>query len=252
MLEPLPLHQHDPDGWDSFACWTEVTLTYTSWRVASSSSFQAFNFGLVHEDGSTLAPVACGCRRARCHGGARREHEQELGHPLELGTTEQEQLPILGSESALDTEYVEKVCTAMKADKAPSEKAATLTAYTENTAPYDKVQNVSFISLFNPKENAKVDCAYFICPAAEEDADEPKNRNDDEPPSEDPEPEATTDKDLKAILCITTPSALEANKAPYEQAQWDRISAAVNSSNGSAAAPTLLLLAAAVLGAYFF
>ncbi|CDJ32935.1 SAG family member [Eimeria mitis] len=136
--------------------------------------------------------------------------------PLELGTTEQEQLPILGSESALDTEYVEKVCTAMKADKAPSEKAATLTAYTENTAPYNKIQNVSFISLFNPKENAKVDCAYFICPAAEEDADEPKNRNDDEPPSEDPEPEATTDKDLKAILCITTPSALEANKAPYE------------------------------------
>ncbi|KAL8439078.1 hypothetical protein Efla_006677 [Eimeria flavescens] len=37
-------------------------------------------------------------------------------------------------------------------------------AYNADSEPYNDLQNVSFVALFNPKANAKVDCAYVTCP----------------------------------------------------------------------------------------
>ncbi|CDI74849.1 SAG family member [Eimeria praecox] len=200
---------------------------------------------------------------------------------LQLGKEKTEILPITTDGSTPAEDYVNKVCGAMKAGKVPDGVTADSgegklvgtyayavqdgdegdcnaavkywkealknfsgipPVYTSNQTPYDNPQNISFISLFNPKSNPKVDCAYFVCPA--DVAESSSQRTSSDPSTE------TDKKGLKAVLCITTPSALEATKAPYTQDQWNNITAAVNS--GSAAAPALLLLIAAALGVSFF
>ncbi|CDJ51406.1 SAG family member [Eimeria brunetti] len=110
--------------------------------------------------------------------------------------------------------------------------------YTENTTPYDSLQNISFISLFNPKDSPNVDCAYFTCPAA---ATESRGQ----------EQGTSTEKGVNALICVTTPSALEAEKQPYEQEQWDKITAGLNPSSAGAAAPTAIALAAAAVAVLF-
>ena len=60
------------------------------------------------------------------------------------------------------------------------------------TAPYNDANNVSLISLFNPKEDPTVDCAYFKC------ANQAKNA-----------------VEFKALLCVTAPNALEKDKQPF-------------------------------------
>ncbi|KAL8429926.1 hypothetical protein Efla_004740 [Eimeria flavescens] len=37
-------------------------------------------------------------------------------------------------------------------------------AYNADSEPYNDLQNVSFVALFNPKARAKIDCAYVTCP----------------------------------------------------------------------------------------
>ncbi|CDJ33654.1 SAG family member [Eimeria mitis] len=139
--------------------------------------------------------------------------------------------------------------------------------YTEDTELYKDPQNVSFISLFNPKENPKVDCAYFTCPAKE---NKPKQQStdvvggtgdngekdpnadegdgdDEEEPETGEGSETTTDKEVKALLCITTPNALTQGAAPYTQAQWDQITAGLN-KNAAHALPISLGFAVAAVG----
>ncbi|CDJ56968.1 SAG family member [Eimeria maxima] len=94
------------------------------------------------------------------------------------------------------------------------------------TAPYKDANNVSLISLFNPKEEPTVDCAYFKCLNQEGNAIE-----------------------LKALLCVTTPNALKAKAQPYTEDEWKRINTAINS--GSAAVPTVIVVGAAALAALF-
>ena len=70
-------------------------------------------------------------------------------------------------------------------------------ANTEKTELYKNPANVSLIALFNPGENALVDCAYFVCPAKTASTG------------------TSAEKELKALLCVTTPKALTAEKAPF-------------------------------------
>ncbi|CDJ35224.1 SAG family member [Eimeria mitis] len=73
--------------------------------------------------------------------------------------------------------------------------------YDKSTDVYKSAKNVSFISLFNPQENPKVDCAYFTCPAGVKAKGVDSGTGDD--------------KELKALLCVTTPKALTAEVAPF-------------------------------------
>ncbi|CDJ35225.1 SAG family member [Eimeria mitis] len=134
-------------------------------------------------------------------------------------------------------EYLAKVCNAMKTNEAPVDltpktegtfayaiqegenadcKAAVdywkdaftnfngelPPAYAAGTKPYDNAQNVSFISLFNPQASPKVDCAYFVCPAATQKSKSSQDSTE-------------TDKDVKALICVTTPNALTESQKPF-------------------------------------
>ncbi|CDJ51404.1 SAG family member [Eimeria brunetti] len=107
-------------------------------------------------------------------------------------------------------------------------------AYEANTKPYDDPRNISFISLFNPKDSPKVDCAYFTCPKAA--AGDGTQRQT-----------AGTEGAVKALICVTTPNALAQGKKPYEQEQWDKLAAGLKSGSAVAATPAALALAAAAL-----
>ncbi|CDJ36648.1 LOW QUALITY PROTEIN: SAG family member [Eimeria mitis] len=201
--------------------------------------------------------------------------------------------------------YVGSVCTALKGDEVSAQGSATLAGtyayavqegasadceaavehwkaafsnfnglpprlppqYTEDTEPYDNPQNISFISLFNPSENPKVDCAYFTCPAKkagkqqqdvvpplkepeEVEEDDPESSNDVESPNPGGGSESITDKEVKALVCVTTPDALKKESAPYTQAQWDQITAGLN-KNAAPALPTFLGFAATAAGILF-
>ncbi|CDJ32985.1 SAG family member [Eimeria mitis] len=192
---------------------------------------------------------------------------------LEVAADASGQLPIHSSsdssEKQPNDDYLTKVCDAMKKGKLPdppveikpdgtfayavqegtdADCEAAVAYWKEaftnfeglppanstDASVYTSAHNVSFISLFNPKESPKVDCAYFTCPAKST----PKETGDN-----------TTEKELKALLCVTTPKALTDEAAPYSQEQWDRITTAINS--GNAGVPTFFAVAAAALAALF-
>ncbi|CDJ32987.1 SAG family member [Eimeria mitis] len=178
-------------------------------------------------------------------------------------------------------QYLSKVCDAMKTNTAPEEltpktegtfayaiqegenadcKAAVdywkdaftnfngelPPAYTAGTKPYDNAQNVSFISLFNPQASPKVDCAYFVCPAATQKS---KSSQDN----------TGTEKDVKALICVTTPSALTDDQKPFtgvivrlRQEQWDQITAGLKSSSAIPEAPAFLALVVIAFAAVLF
>ncbi|CDJ56972.1 SAG family member [Eimeria maxima] len=153
--------------------------------------------------------------------------------------------------------------------------------YEATKEPYTNPQNVSFISLFNPQENPKVYCAYFTCPATQQvgtkqtrdgnKVDEAKGTSELEtreevpqeppPPQEHPEQEEednengslegtpesgnTVGKDVKALLCVTTPNTLVDGRAPYTESQWQQITTGL-SKNAAAAVPTTFVAFAAV------
>ncbi|CDJ32257.1 SAG family member [Eimeria mitis] len=218
-----------------------------------------------------------------------------------VGKAEGEKLPIDAAPASKDvtgTAYVGSVCTALKGNAVSAQESATLDGtyayavqegatadceaavehwkaalsnfdgvppqYKEETAPYDNPQNISFISLFNPNENPKVDCAYFTCPAQQADSQQRNNLVDGEGEGEgeegDPEADSggsgpkpddggtsTTDKEVKALVCVTTPKVLNKDAAPYTQAQWDQITAGLNKS-AAPALPTFLGFVATAVG----
>ncbi|CDJ51395.1 SAG family member [Eimeria brunetti] len=125
--------------------------------------------------------------------------------------------------------------------------------YSEDTEPYNNPQNISFISLVNRKDNPKVDCVYFTCPAKPADPDQdsdtgglehgPEGRNKKQRSGN----ENTVDKEVKALRCVITPNALIASTAPYTQSQWDQVTTGL-SENAAAGVPTPLGFAAAAVG----
>ncbi|CDJ51388.1 SAG family member [Eimeria brunetti] len=228
---------------------------------------------------------------------------------LAVGKDTGEVLPIepTGSLQVTGSNYVDEVCKALKAEGSgtPTSKSTTLNGtyahavqeganadckaavdywkaalknftglpptYTSETDLYKNSQNVSFISLFNPKENPKVDCAYFTCPAKQTDNNPPVEGDGEEEEGEEGEPGggskqpgdnvknsmgrniesgdvSATDKEVKALVCITTPNALTKDTAPYTQSQWDQITTGLNGS--AAAVPTFLGLLAAAVGSF--
>ncbi|CDJ51390.1 SAG family member [Eimeria brunetti] len=222
---------------------------------------------------------------------------------LTVGKEAGEILPIDSTinQKGSGTNYVDQVCAALKAEAGGTPGAASSTlngtyahavqegvnadceaavdywkaalnnftglppTYTTDIDLYKNSQNVSFISLFNPKENPKVDCAYFTCPAKQAEDTPPEEEEEEEGDGTLPEkvPEeivpnrmrrnlenrevTTTDKEVKALVCITIPNALTKDTAPYTQSQWDQITTRLN---GSAApeVPTFLGLAATAIG----
>ncbi|CDJ32256.1 SAG family member [Eimeria mitis] len=73
------------------------------------------------------------------------------------------------------------------------------------------------------------------------------NVDNEEEPDAGKGSETTTDKEVKALLCITTPNALTQGAAPYTQAQWDQITAGLN-KNAADALPISLDFAVAAVG----
>ncbi|CDJ34728.1 SAG family member [Eimeria mitis] len=101
---------------------------------------------------------------------------------------------------------------------------------------YDKQQNVSFVALYNPSNNAAADCRVVTCtrPAASDNS--PSNFRS-----------TAEEKKGYALLCMTTPEALKDNEAPFTDEQWNKIKASLTGS-AAAVAPSLLAVAIAALG----
>ncbi|CDJ34617.1 SAG family member [Eimeria mitis] len=150
---------------------------------------------------------------------------------------------------------------------------------------YDKQQNVSFIALYNPSNNAAADCRVVTCtrPAASEFTTIPPPKKNElnlydkqqnvsfialynpsnnpaadcrvvtctRPAASDNSPSnfrsTAEEKKGYALLCMTTPEALKDNEAPFTEEQWNKIKASLTGS-ASAVAPSLLAVAIAALG----
>ncbi|CDJ36212.1 SAG family member [Eimeria mitis] len=101
---------------------------------------------------------------------------------------------------------------------------------------YDKQQNVSFIALYNPSNDAAADCRVVTCTLpATSDQSTFNIRN------------AAQDKKGYALLCMTTPEALKDDEAPFTEEQWNKIKTSLTGS-ASAVAPSLLAVTIAALG----
>ncbi|CDI74848.1 SAG family member [Eimeria praecox] len=144
--------------------------------------------------------------------------------------------------------------------------------YKAGDGVYANPQNISFISLFNPQNNPKLDCAYFTCPASasSEQGDGGLEEEEDEPKQEEGEKQtqpgqqqsgsvgvqtvsATADQTaqaLKALLCVTTPNALKDNTPPFTDDQWSKITAGLKKGAASDVS-TFLAFAATAVGFLF-
>ncbi|CDJ36211.1 SAG family member [Eimeria mitis] len=101
---------------------------------------------------------------------------------------------------------------------------------------YAKQQNVSLIALYNPSENAAADCRVVTCtrPGASDNSQSNFRSTAEE-------------KKGYALLCMTTPEALEDDEAPFTDEQWNKIKASITGS-ASAVAPSLLAVVVAAVG----
>lgn len=95
-------------------------------------------------------------------------------------------------------------------------------------APFNTAEAVNFAALYSPK-STDAECAFVTCPQLS----------------------AGSIAEVKALVCLTYPAALEDKQAPWSKDQWDKIMAVLSPSkpsSASAAVPTLLALAAAAVG----
>ncbi|CDJ30190.1 SAG family member [Eimeria mitis] len=102
----------------------------------------------------------------------------------------------------------------------------------EETKIYSKQQNISFVALYNPQENAAADCRVVTCTRSAA--------------PQAPGVGALSTGDY-ALLCMTTPEALTADAEPFNEDQWKKIKASITGS-ASAVAPSLLAVAIAAVG----
>ncbi|CDJ34724.1 SAG family member [Eimeria mitis] len=106
----------------------------------------------------------------------------------------------------------------------------------EHTKLYEKQQNISFVAMYNPSNDAAADCRVVTCTqtaAPDPPTDELRN--------------AGEGKTGYALLCMTTPEALKADAAPFDEEQWKKIKASITGS-ASAVAPSLLAVGIAAVG----
>ncbi|CDJ36429.1 SAG family member [Eimeria mitis] len=113
-------------------------------------------------------------------------------------------------------------------------------AKNKETELYDKQHNVSFIALYNPSNDAAADCRVVTCTLPATSNPGPANfRN------------TAKEKKGYALLCMTTPEALNEDAGPFNEEQWKKIKASITGS-ASAVAPSLLAVAIAALGLVVF
>ncbi|CDJ33879.1 SAG family member [Eimeria mitis] len=94
---------------------------------------------------------------------------------------------------------------------------------TEGEELYEKQHNVSFIAMYNPSEKATADCRVVTCTQATT-------------PVVFSSRSGAGEKKGYALLCMTTPDALEDEEAPFTEEQWKKIKASITGS-ASAVAP---------------
>ncbi|KAL8433152.1 hypothetical protein ACSSS7_004092 [Eimeria intestinalis] len=111
--------------------------------------------------------------------------------------------------------------------------------FTEDTRNiYSDPANLSFIALYNPGPDPKADCRVVTC-----------TQETTVPTSQQQGQGAETGgkKVAHALLCLTTPKALQEGKAPFTEEQWVQLSAAFRASSATPI-PTFLAFAATVVG----
>ncbi|CDJ27733.1 SAG family member [Eimeria mitis] len=114
-----------------------------------------------------------------------------------------------------------------------------------NEELYENQDNVSFVAMYNPSEDATADCRVVTCTKTTAPASPPaaKQGNDGS------NAEGTETKG-SAIICLTAPDVLpkSSESAPFTEDQWRQIAAALEGS-ASVVLPSAISLAVAVLGA---
>ncbi|KAL8275997.1 hypothetical protein Esti_000113 [Eimeria stiedai] len=116
--------------------------------------------------------------------------------------------------------------------------------FTEETRNvYTDPANLSFIALYNPGSDPKADCRVVTC-TQETTVQTPQQQMTGQ---QDQGTEAGTKKTAHALLCLTTPKALQEGKAPFTEEQWVQLSAAFRAS-AATPIPTFLAFAATGLG----
>ncbi|KAL8425200.1 hypothetical protein Efla_004275 [Eimeria flavescens] len=112
-------------------------------------------------------------------------------------------------------------------------------AFSTSEPVYKELQAVSFVALYNPKEDPKLDCGYLSCTATTK-ASSKGSESDGSPQ----EGNTTT---LKGLLCATSPQALIEGQAPFVQKRYDRIKGAISSALAAVPAFLTVALAAAAI-----
>ncbi|KAL8425198.1 hypothetical protein Efla_004273 [Eimeria flavescens] len=82
--------------------------------------------------------------------------------------------------------------------------------YTPQAEIYKNIQAVSFVALYNPKDDPKLECGYFNCTETTPSAKTLQQTNGESQPSQ----EST--KMMKALLCLTSPQPLVENEYPFD------------------------------------
>ncbi|CDJ36140.1 SAG family member [Eimeria mitis] len=137
---------------------------------------------------------------------------------------------------ALDTAEADCAAAVSHWKDAASNFTAIPPSKTKGKELYEKQHNVSFIAMYNPSENASVDCRVVTCTQTTTNAPAvPSSRNGGD------------EKKGYALLCMTTPDAFEDSKVPFSEEQWNKIKASLTGS-ATAVAPSLLVFAIAALG----
>ncbi|CDJ67169.1 SAG family member [Eimeria necatrix] len=232
--------------------------------LAGSAVFFRDTQGAQASSGPTAPPGAAGAASIDCTT-AMNSIRSDVGlAPLQLGTTEQAKLPLKAGDSP-NVAFTGSVCTAARAGTMPPTTSTSLDGnfaisiqkgangdcatavkhwregvnlfkglpppYAADSAVYKTTQAQSFVALFTPQQESKVDCAYFVCPETTD--------------------SGSKQEEIKALLCITSPKSLKEGTAPFEQKQWDKITAGLV-GGASAAVPTFLVFAVTAVGVALF
>ncbi|KAL8434685.1 hypothetical protein ACSSS7_003002 [Eimeria intestinalis] len=97
--------------------------------------------------------------------------------------------------------------------------------YIKNAPPFDEMENISLVALYNPKENAELDCYYLSC-LQDEDSSNPIR--------------------VRGLICASSPVALEQGKQPFTQEEFTRIETAEAFARSAASLVPIASMVAAV------
>ncbi|CDJ30052.1 SAG family member [Eimeria mitis] len=140
---------------------------------------------------------------------------------------------------ALDTAEADCAAAVSYWKEAASNFTSLPPSKTDGAELYEKQHNASFIALYNPSDKATADCRIVTC-----------TQSASLTPTVFSSRSGAGEQKGYALLCMTTPDALEDNEAPFTEEQWNKIKASLTGS-APAVAPSLLVFAVAALGVLF-